>query len=136
MDTSHMTQDEREEREAMEFMDRAAMVALPSVIRIIGAIEDRGEEEDNDDIILGDGFEWADYQFRFHTHHLDIGHICYDVADQMWKARCDKIDGQRRMRNERIKRRNQKLLRDQRKAEGKQAAAKNVDPSFAGWEDM
>ncbi|OCB02656.1 hypothetical protein BBC27_12085 [Acidithiobacillus ferrivorans] len=92
MNIDNMTSDDIEE---LEFMDRAAMAVLPVVMRIVGAINE--DTEDGEDM--------------FHSHGLNIGHICYVAADQMSKARRDMRAKKQRIANERMEERRREILK-------------------------
>ena len=93
MDTTSMTSDEVEE---LEFMDRAAMAVLPAVMGIIGA-PDEGTVDGRD-------------RAWFHSHSLNVGHLCYSAAAQMSEARRDVRAKKQRMADERVKERRRKIL--------------------------
>ena len=93
MNTSNMIHDDIEE---LEFMDRAAMAVLPAIMGIIGAL--------NEGTIDGRDRAW------FHSHSLNVGHLCYSAAAQMSEARRNMRAKKQRMADERVEERRRAIL--------------------------
>ena len=86
MTTHNMT---RVEIEELEFLDRAAMAALPAVMQIVDDVEDDPENGG----------------YRIDAHNIDIGRVCYITAVQMLNARRDLRAKKQQMADERAEKR-------------------------------
>ena len=86
MTTHNMT---RVEIEELEFLDRAAMAALPAVMQIVDDVEDDPENGG----------------YRIDSHNIDIGRVCYITAVQMLNARRDLRAKKQQMADERAEKR-------------------------------